>query len=683
VLGNLGSGLDPHVERRVTWLFLAVIAAFSIFGLRLFQLQVIQGEAHRLRSERNRIRTVRLEAPRGDILDREGRPIATTRAAFELQAIPAEVRRPETTWPVLAELVGADADALRERVGQPRGRRRFQPVSLVGDLSRDALARVESHRYALPGVTTDVRPHRLYVDGDLAPHLLGTLGEVRESQLATRAFADYRAGEVVGQSGIEALAETHLRGRAGGRNVVVDVAGREVEVLEEVEPRPGGNVVLTLDWDLQAVARAAFRRESGGHDRAGAVVALDPRNGDVLVLISSPGYDPNDFVGGIDTATWRSLNEDPRRPLHDRVLSGQYPPGSTYKPIVAAAALEEGIVGPDTRVFCPGHWKLGRRTYRCWKRAGHGWVDLDKALVESCDVFFYEIGRKLGIDRIAYFARGFGLGRKPGLGLPQEKAGLVPTTAWKLARRGEPWIEGETISAAIGQGYNLVTPLQLAVATAALANGGTVVRPRIVLRRTDRDGHVVEETPVEVRSTAPVALAYLEKVRDHLVGVVQGAHGTGRASAVPGLEVAGKTGTAQVVGLQHTEDLDEEEIAEQHRDHAWFVAWAPAREPEIAVTVLMEHGGHGGSAAAPVAGKILRRWWEKKQAPPEPEGGPAPADAPPEGIDLGPPGGTDETPGGTDETPGGVDDAPDGPPAPVVTAEAPEPGAGEGERAAN
>jgi len=605
------------VERRVPWLFVVVVAAFSIFALRLFQLQVIEGEANRLRSERNRIRTVRLEAPRGKILDREGRPIATTRPAFVLQAIPAEVRKPAVTWPVLAGLVGAEAADLRERAGRAQGRRRFQPVKLVADLSRDELARVEAYRYALPGITTDVRPQRLYVDGGLAPHLLGTLGEVREAQLATRAFADYRPGEVVGQSGIEGLLEAHLRGRAGGRNVVVDVAGREVEVLEEVEPRPGGNVVLSLDWDLQRVAREAFRREGGGPDRAGAVVALDPRNGDVLVLVSSPGYDPNDFVGGIDAGIWRSLNEDRRRPLHDRALSGQYPPGSTYKPIVAAAALEEGIVTPDTRVYCPGHWKLGRRTYRCWKRAGHGSVGLQRALVESCDVYFYEVGHKLGIDRIAYFARGFGLGRKPGIGLPQEKAGLVPTTAWKLARRGAPWIEGETISAAIGQGYDLVTPLQLAVATATLANGGSQMRPRIVLRQTDRDGRVVEATAAEVRGTAPVSRAHLEMVRDYLIGVVQGPHGTGHAAAVPGLEVAGKTGTAQVVGLSHTEDLDPDEILESHRDHAWFVAWAPARAPEIAVTVLLEHGGHGGSAAAPVAGKLLRAWWAKQQAPKE------------------------------------------------------------------
>ncbi len=611
--GNLGTGLEPHIERRVAWIFVVVIAAFAIFGLRLFQLQVIEGEALRLRSERNRIRTVRLEAPRGDIVDREGRAIATTRAAFSLQVIPAEVRRPEKTWAVLSELVEAEEETLRERLGRPRGRRRFQPVNLVGDLGRDELARVESHRYALPGVTTDIRPHRLYVEGDFAPHLLGTLGQVREAQLETRAFADYRAGEVVGQSGVEASLEGHLRGRAGGRNVVIDVAGREVEVLEEVEPQPGGNAVLTLDWDLQRAAREGFVRPDREGPAAGSVVAIDPRNGDVLVLASSPGYDPNDFVGGIDTATWRALSQDRRQPLHDRALSGQYPPGSTYKPMVAAAALEEELVPADYRVFCPGHWKLGRRTYRCWKRAGHGWVDLHQSLVESCDVFFYEVGRKLGIDRMAYFARGFGFGRTTGIGLPQEKAGLVPTTAWKLARRGEPWIEGETISASIGQGYNLSTPLQLAVTTAALVNGGRQVKPRYLLHRTDRDGGLVEETPVEERGAVPIAIEHLNRVRDALIDVVEAPRGTGRGARVEGLEVGGKTGTAQVVSLVHTEDLDEDEIRESHRDHAWFTAFAPARDPEIVVVVLVEHGGSGGTAAAPIAGRILQVWWDKKQ----------------------------------------------------------------------
>ncbi len=614
LLGSLGAGLEPQIEGRVRWLFVVVVAVFAIFGLRLFQLQIVEGESYRMRSERNRVRSVRLEAPRGDILDRDGRAVASTRAAFALQAIPAEVSRPEITWEVLARLLEQSPDRLRERVGKPRGRRRFQTVELAGDLSRDALARVESHRYALPGVTTDIRPHRTYTDGRLAAHLLGTIGQVREEQLATRAFGGYRPGEIVGQSGIEALFEPHLRGRAGGRNVVVDVAGREVEVTSEVEARPGGNVVLTIDLDLQRVARAAFQGETpDAPARAGALVAMDPRNGDVLALVSSPAYDPNDFVGGIDATTWKGLNEDSRRPLHDRALSGQYPPGSTYKPVVALAALEEKIVTPETRVFCPGHWKLGRRTYRCWKRTGHGWVDLRKALVESCDVYFYQTGVKLGIDRLAFFARGFALGRRPGLGFPQEQAGLVPTSTWKEARRGERWLEGETVSAAIGQGYNLVTPLQLAVATAALANGGRVVAPRIVLRQTDRDGTILEGPQAGAPTrTVPVDPKHVELVRTMLVGVTEDAQGTGRASRVTGLTVAGKTGTAQVVGLEVTEHLDEEDLPDKHRDHAWFIAWAPAEAPEIALVVLVEHGGHGGAAAAPIAGRLLRAWKDKQ-----------------------------------------------------------------------
>lgn len=612
-MDSLGSAPDSVVERRVRLLFLAVVGTFAIFGLRLFQLQVVEGEAHRTRSERNRIRSLRLEAPRGMILDRDGREIATTRAAFALRVIPSEVRERELTWDVLGRLVDAEPEVLDNRMGTPRGRRRFQPVELLGDLSHDQLARVESHRYALPGVTTDIHPRRTYVEGGLAAHLLGSIGEVREDQLATRKFAEYRAGEVVGQSGLESLLENHLRGRAGGRNVVVDVAGREVEVLEEVEPWPGGNVVLTLDLDLQRVAAQAFLREDpDARPRAGAIVAMDPRNGDVLALVSSPRYDPNAFVGGIDHETWSKLNSNRRRPLHDRALSGQYPPGSTYKPIVAAAALEEGLITPQTRYFCPGHWKLGRRTYRCWKREGHGWMNLRQALVESCDVFFYQVGVKLGIDRLAFFARGFNLGRIPGLGFPQEKAGLVPTSVWKENRFKEPWQEGETVSAAIGQGFNLVTPLQLAVVTAALANGGTLVRPRVTLRQTDRDGRVIAETTPAPGGTVPVADRHIQVVRDALEAVVHDPRGTGKRARVPDVRVAGKTGTAQVVALEHTEDAEEEEIPERHRDHAWFIAWAPAEEPEIAVVVLIEHGGGGGSAAAPVAGRILQTYFDKQ-----------------------------------------------------------------------
>ncbi len=610
---RFGSGGDSDIERRLPLLAAFVILVFALFVLRLFYLQVIQGDALRDRSERNSVRTLRLEAPRGDILDRHQRTLATTRPAFGVEVIPNELKVPKVTFSTLAILIDGDAGEFARKVGRPRGRERFQAVRLAGDLSYDQRARVESHRYAMPGVVTDVRPRRHYVEGVLAAHLLGMIGEIRRDQLATRRFADYRAGEIIGQSGVEALFERHLRGRAGGQNVVVDVAGREIEVLNEVEPAPGGRLVLALDLDLQRVADAAFRSSDPKEPpKAGAVAVLDPRNGDVLALTSAPTYDPNDFAGGIEVAKWQRLISDPRRPIQNRALAGQYPPGSTYKVIVAAAALSEGLVTPDEKLFCPGHFRLGRRTYRCWRRRGHGELALRDALVRSCDVYFYQLGLRLGVDRLAEYARAAGLGRRTEIAVAPEQPGLVPTEAWKLRRFGEPWQKGETVSAAIGQGFNLVTPLQLAVAFAAIANGGTLLQPRVVLRALDRNGAVVDEPAPEVLGTLPVEPDTLAFIRDALVGVVQEPKGTGGRARVPGLVVGGKTGTSQVVGIEHTEDLEEDEIPEHLRDHAWFVAFAPAEDPEIVVAVLVEHGGHGGSAAAPIAQRILARWFEKR-----------------------------------------------------------------------
>jgi penicillin-binding protein 2 len=513
-------------------------------------------------------------------------------------------------------LLDEAGDGLRARVGRPRGRERFQPVRLAGDLSYDRLARVESHLYALPGVVTDVRPRRHYVAGELAAHLLGSIGEIRRDQLETRAFADYRAGEVIGQTGIEALYQDDLRGREGGRNLVVDVAGRVVDVLDESQPVPGSTLVLTLDLDLQRAAEQAFLPDViGGPARMGALVALDVRSGDVLALVSKPAYDPNAFAGGIDARTWKALTDDEWRPLQNRSVAGQYPPGSTYKPFVAAAALQEGLIDPNEPVFCPGHYTLGRRTYRCWKRGGHGVIRLHEALVQSCDVYFYQLGLKVGIDRLAFFARGFNLGRRTGIPLAQEMPGLVPTSAWKEQRFGEPWVLGETVSAAIGQGFNLVTPLQLAVAYAAIANGGKLVTPRLLERIVAQDGSVVPGPAPEQRGTVPVDARHLARVSAALEGVVSEPRGTGGFARLPDVRVAGKTGTAQVVHLKQTEDLDEEEIPIRFRDHAWFAAYAPADAPEIVVVALVEHGGHGGSAAAPIARAVLARYFETRRPP--------------------------------------------------------------------
>jgi penicillin-binding protein 2 len=610
--GRLGAGVDASIEERLPFLMIVILLVFGAFIVRLFQLQIIMGEVFAEESDKNSVRLVRLEAPRGDILDREGRMIASTRPAFGLQVLPSDLRNPDLAFRALGQLLGEEAAGLREQFGDPRGRARFQPVRLAGDLSYDLLASVESHLYALPGVMTDVRPRRHYLGGDLAAHLLGYLGEVQRQQLETRAYAGYRSGDVIGQAGIEALEQSRLRGRDGGRNVVVDVRGRVVDVLDEEDPIAGGSVTLTLDLDLQQAAEAGFLPDAiGDPPKMGALVAMDVETGDILALVSKPSYDPNAFAGGVSATTWKALTGDPWRPLQDRAISGQYPPGSTYKAIVAVSALQEKVITPGGLVYCPGHFTLGRRTYRCWKKEGHGAMSLRDALIQSCDVYFYTAGLKLGIDRLAFFARGFSLGRRTGISLPSEQPGLVPTAAWKETRFGEPWGAGETVSASIGQGFNLVTPLQLAVAYAAIANGGRVVRPRLILSQQDSEGHLIPGPAPETRSTVPVSEKNLALVRDALTGVVEEPRGTGGRARVPGMRVAGKTGTAQVVHMKHTEDLDDDEVPVKYRDHAWFVAYAPADAPRIVVAVLNEHGGHGGSAAAPIAQRVLARWTEK------------------------------------------------------------------------
>jgi penicillin-binding protein 2 len=610
---SLGHDRQPIAPGRVRLAVTALLAVFGLFVGRLFQLQLIQGDELRRRSEQNSVRTVRIEAPRGDIVDREGRPLATTRPAFGLEVVPEDVRNPDVTFAVLGQLLEADPAHLEAEAGPRRRSARFKPVRLADDLSPDQLARVEVHRYALAGVTTDVRPRRHYVEGSLAAHVLGSLGEIRGDQLERSEFEDYRSGDVIGQTGVEALYERYLRGQAGGRNVVVDVAGREVDVLEEVRPRPGRRVVLALDLDLQQVAEQALATIElpRDPDPRGAVVALDARTGDVLAMVSRPAFDPNDFAGRIDTATWKGLTDDPNVPLLNRAIQNQFPPGSTFKPFLAAAALHAGVIDEHTTVFCPGSFWYGGRAYRCWKHAGHGNVDVHAALRSSCDVFFYTIGVKLGIDRLSDFATRLGLGHPTGIGFAHEASGVMPSPEWKHRRFGDRWYPGETVSVSIGQGYDLVTPLQLAVGYAALVNGGRVLRPRLALRVESGDGAVAEEFPPEVRSQVDLGPRTEEAVLRGLEAVVSEPGGTGARARVPGVRVGGKTGTSQVVSLERTHGLAEADIPIRYRDHAWFVAFAPVEAPEIVVAVFVEHGLHGASAAAPVAQKVLQRYFEK------------------------------------------------------------------------
>jgi penicillin-binding protein 2 len=607
-----GGPAEGFIERRVTGAALVVLAVWILLLARLFYLQVVQVERYAQVAERNSVRTYRVEAPRGMILDRHGEILVDARPALGITLVPSETEDLELTLRRVARLARVEEGGLVERYGSPSGAARFKTQRVLDDLDRAAFARIGERLWALPGVHSEYRTLRDYRGGEVGAHLLGWLGEIDADQLGDREYQGYRSGDVVGRKGVEKLLERELRGRPGGENWLVDAHGRELEQLSAVEPQPGLNAALTLDRHLQQVAEQALD-ELG---KAGSIVALDPRNGEILVLASRPGFDPNRFASGIDAAQWKALMTDERAPLHFRALQGQYPPGSTYKIVTAIAGLEEGVIRPGLEVHCGGSFRLGRRSYRCWRRGGHGVVDVHKALVQSCDVFFYRVGLEVGVDRLAYYARSLGLGAPTGIELPDEKAGLVPTRAWKERRFGEPWMEGETVSVSIGQGFNLWTPLQLASAYAALASGGTRWRPHLVKRVLQPDGTLVREVAPESAGPLPFKEATIRQVRDALRGVVQEPRGTGGAmrNLPGGVEAAGKTGTAQVIGMKGEPPEDESLIPERYRDHAWFVTYLPAEDPRLVIAVLVEHGGHGGSAAAPVAARVARAFLEGEAA---------------------------------------------------------------------
>jgi penicillin-binding protein 2 len=481
-------------------------------------------------------------------------------------------------------------------------------VILERNISMEKLAVVETHALELPGVVVEVTPVRQYLNGEMTAQIIGFTGEVSRGEL-DRDVADRLAqGDVIGKFGVEKFLDDHLRGKSGAEQVEVNVAGKAVRSLGSIPSLPGSNVVLTIDSMLQEAAWNALG------NRPGAVAALDPRTGAVLALVSSPSFDPNLFNGGISPENWENLSNDPRHPMENRSISGQYPPGSTYKLVVAAAALEEGLIKPETTFYCNGTFELGDHVFHCWQAKGHGNVDLHRAIVESCDVYFYNVGKMLGVDKIAAYARGFGLGAPLGIDLTREKGGLIPTKEWKLSRRKEPWQMGETISIAIGQGFNLVTPLQLANVYATLANGGTLYRPLLIKQLESSDGRVVKVYAPQKMGILPVSDRNIRVLNQALWGVVNENGGTGYALRRPEADVCGKTGTSQVVGLPLGDKTGKARRAPSNfQDHALFVCFAPYAHPEIAVAVILENAGHGGAAAAPVARKVLDAYFERRK----------------------------------------------------------------------
>ena len=583
------------IERRYRWIVVIVLTVLVLLGLRFGKLQVVDHDLYASRSEDNRIRLQALPPNRGLILDRRGRVLAENLPAYRLVIVPERTQALSETLAELEQLVDI-SDSERERFERQRLRsRRFESIPLKTNLSEDEVARLAIHRHRLAGVEIEPYLTRHYPHGRELAHVLGYVGRIDERDLRRLPVERYRGTSHVGKTGIERQYESLLHGYPGYERVETNAQGRVLQVLDRGEPQPGQDLRLSIDLDLQLAAVDAL----GGE--AGAVVVLDVDSGEVLALVSKPGFDPNLFVHGISASLYNELLTHPRRPLFNRFLSGGYEPGSTVKPFLSMAGLETGAITPQTQVFSNGEFRLPghSRRYRDWRRGGHGWVDLELALAESVNVYYYQLAVELGIDRMARELALFGFGRRTGLDLPGESSGVLPTRSWKRATFGEPWFPGETVITGIGQGFTVVTPLQLAHATAALAGRGRTASPSLA----------VAGEPVQMVAHYP---AHWDAVFNGLAAVVHGQSGTARSVArqLP-VEVGGKTGTAQVFA-RPDDDVERARMAELElpwhlRNHALFIGFAPLDQPRIALSVVVEHGGGGASVAAPVAAAVMDR----------------------------------------------------------------------------
>ena len=609
-MGAINKNSDREwIKHRYIGAGLCLVFIFGVLSLRLVYLQMIRGEEYRRLSTTNCVRLKSIKSSRGLIYDRNHNLLVDNRPAFDLTIVLEDAKPLDTTLERLAELTGDSGDEFRVTIKKAGRSAFYKPLVLKRDITRDLLAVIEAHQFDLPGIHIDIEPTRNYIHEKTAAHLIGYLGEINKKELASGKFPNVRSGDAIGRYGVEKSFESDLQGKRGGHQVEVDVNGRVIKILRTVEPVSGKDLVLTMDLPLQQKAEALL----GEND--GAVVALDPSNGDVLVMASSPSFDQNDFIGGISSKKWQVLMDDPGRPMNNKAIQAEYPPASTYKTITALAGLEEKVIDLNSTFFCPGFYKFGNRRYHCWNKYGHGNLNVVGAIAQSCDVFFYQTGEKLGVDTLARYAYGSGLGRLTGIRLAHERPGLIPTSAWKKRRFKEPWQAGETLSISIGQGFNLVTPLQMAVFIAAVGNNGTLYRPRLVKSVQDAKGQVVREIEPEIIGGLPASKKNLAIVRQGLLEVVHGNRGTARRIRIPGIEIAGKTGTAQVFSRKAGEKFNNEKLRRTLQDHAWFVCYAPAQDPKIAISVIIEHGEHGSSAAAPVAKELIRAYFGDPEIP--------------------------------------------------------------------
>jgi penicillin-binding protein 2 len=577
-----------------------IFGALAVLFFGFWNAQIVQYGYYQDRADQNRIREVPLLAPRGRIYDREHRILADNRPSYNIILIRENSpHTTEETAEMLSSGISMTREEVLERIDRSVKRRdpKFRPVVLKEDVSVADIAFVKAHRYELPEISVEFQPRRRYVEGVLAAHALGYVGEVTEGELATPEFVNFKSGDQVGKTGLEREYNQTLVGKDGFKRVVVNSFGREMYQLNEEPYVPGKDLVTTIDLDLQRAA------EDMMGDSAGAVVALDPRTGEILAMVSKPGFDPNLFATRISSADWNTLINDPLKPLQNRAIQSRFSPGSVFKVFMAAAGLEAGTLNPLRSLYCPGHATFFGHTFSCDKHDGHGTIGLHQAIVSSCNVFFYNVGNELGIGRISQYAHMMGMGRKTGVDLPNEDSGLIPSEEWKRRVLKAKWYAGETISVAIGQGYVSVTPIQAAWAMGGLTTGGRLNQPHFVnpgeLRKLG------QQAPEILQEEYAISQNTVDIVTKAMWGVVNEA-GTGHRARIEGFDVAGKTGTAQVVGK--SANLK----GKAYKDNAWFVGFAPYRNPEIVVAAFVENGGWGGEAAAPVAHAVMETYYNKK-----------------------------------------------------------------------
>lgn len=606
-------------QDRFKYLYFVLFLGFSLISSRLVYLQILRGDVMRNYSEENRIKRVKVASPRGMVFDRNRRLLIDNRPDFDLEVIPQYLHESKQEKPVierLAKILKVNEQALIDILNRAKGQPSFMPVKLKTDLSRDEVAQIEVRKLDMPGVEVRQEIKRTNIYGEIAAHLLGYIGEINSTELPTlnKSGKGYHLGDNIGRFGLEQRLEDYLRGMDGEEIKEVDALGRvkleqhKAHVLKTTPDKiatPGKNLILTIDQDLQQTATEAFG------EKIGAMVAIDPRSGEILSMLSRPSFDPTTFSRGIPIKTWNKLLNNENHPLRDKTIQDHYSPGSTFKIVTAIAGLEEGVIDENTKFNCPGKIKIGNRVYHCHSK--HGEMSVARAITQSCDVFFYRVAQKLhSVDDIAKWARLLGLGRKTGINLAGEVSGLIPTIEWKQKRFNQVWNAGETATVAIGQSFVLTTVLQMANLYAAFSNGGTLYRPFIVKRIEDSDGKKIKEFQPEVISRVKLSPKTVELIKQGLWGVVNTPSGTAFSQRIPGIDFVGKTGTVQVIRLSADKIYTRcETLKFKDRHHAVFVGFAPLVNPKIAVAVLGEHGCHGGPGAAPIARAVIKKYLEK------------------------------------------------------------------------